>query len=119
MRGETSADDFVAYVGGPMHGSGVLEENVHKAVVVAEELRAAGVMVVLPHLSVLWNMIHPHVAEFWLENDFALLRRCDVMLRLPGESPGTDLEAALCNVLGIPVVTEVTNVIDLCHGRHR
>lgn len=48
------------------------------------------------------NMLIPH--ETWLEQDFPWVAASDIVLRLPGESTGADLEVELANELGIPVV---------------
>lgn len=45
--------------------------------------------------------------EDWLEMDFALLSRCDVLLRLEGESAGADREVAEATRLNIPVVFSI------------
>jgi len=91
------------YIAGPLHGSGTVEANVKNAVEAGEVLRAQGFLTYVPHLNVLWSMIHQHVAEWWLENDHEILSRCDGLLRLPGVSPGSDSEVALCEKQGIPV----------------
>jgi hypothetical protein len=42
-------------------------------------------------------------AEPWLTMDLEMVRRCDAVLRLPGESSGADGETAHADSLGIPV----------------
>jgi len=39
----------------------------------------------------------------WLKVDFEFIRRCDAVLRLPGESVGAEAEIAEAKRLGIPV----------------
>lgn len=39
----------------------------------------------------------------WLAVDFEYIRRCDALLRLPGESVGAEMEIAEANRIGIPV----------------
>lgn len=97
----------LAYIAGPIHGSGTVEENVHKAMKTSDELRALGVRTYLPHLNTLGNMITPHSAEHWMDNDLEILSRCDVLLRLPGDSKGSDEEVAYCKSAGIPVFYSV------------
>lgn len=47
----------------------------------------------------------------WLKVDFEFIRRCDAVLRLPGESVGADAEIAEAKRLGIPVFVSVEDVI--------
>lgn len=47
----------------------------------------------------------------WLTVDFEFIRRCDAVLRLPGESVGADAETAHASELGIPVFHSVGEVI--------
>ena len=47
----------------------------------------------------------------WLAVDFEFIRRCDAVLRLPGESTGADLETAHANELGIPVFHDIADAI--------
>jgi len=44
--------------------------------------------------------------------DFAWLRRCDAILRLPGHSPGADREMAAAAEQGIPAFGSVDAVIE-------
>lgn len=57
---------------------------------------------VLPHLTHFWDRIHPHPYEEWMEMDFELLRRCDALWRIPGESSGADREIQFADEHGIP-----------------
>lgn len=47
----------------------------------------------------------------WLKIDFEYIRRCDAVLRLPGESVGGDMETAEAARLGIPVFTSIESCI--------
>jgi len=95
-------DHGMVYISGPIHGSGIVEDNVRRAVTCAEELLLCGYTPIVPHLNVLWNLISPHEASFWLLMDYNLLSRCDAVVRLIGESPGSDLEKEWTLKLGIP-----------------
>lgn len=97
---------LMVYVAGPM-GTGDLTRNVRAAILAAEEIRRMGHAPYVPHLSVLWDAIAPVSYEGWMELDLAWLARCDVLLRLPGASPGADREVAEAERLGIPVVRSV------------
>jgi hypothetical protein len=78
---------------------------VHRAVAAAERLRRAGIVPVVPHLAVLWEMIAPGADyEGWMALDLALLERCDALVRLPGASAGADREVAHARARRIPVL---------------
>lgn len=51
----------------------------------------------------------PHHA--WLAMSLELVRRCDIVLRLPGESKGADLEVELARSLGKPVYYSVEELV--------
>jgi len=59
----------------------------------------------VPHLSVWWNTFSPKDFETWMALDAAWLEACDVVVRLPGYSPGADREEVMAGDLGIPVYT--------------
>lgn len=96
------------YVSGPLT-KGMLTSNVHRALDAASELLRRGYAVYVPHTNVLWEIAHPPIdnpleAEaVWLAHDFEWVAACDVLLRLPGASPGADKEVELAHKLGIPV----------------
>jgi hypothetical protein len=96
------------YVAGPLSGPDV-ELNVRKALDAGEELRQHGFIVYVPHIMVNW----PHTVSYeeWLVHDLAWLTRCDVLLRLPGESPGATREEAFARRLGIPVCHSVAELL--------
>lgn len=98
------------YVSGPI-SKGDMFVNVRNAILVAEELRRAGLVPYVPHLSFSWQMLAPVEYEAWMELDFAWVERCDAVLRLPGESSGADREVAHANRLGIPVFCDVASLL--------
>lgn len=57
-----------------------------------------------PLLSHYQQLIHPVSWEEWIKWDFVWLEQCDVVLRLPGESRGAELECAKAKELFIPVI---------------
>lgn len=94
----------VAYVSGPYSiGDPVL--NTRAAIDAGNRLADAGYTVIIPHLSHFWHMIHPHDWNFWLMQDMVLVTRCDLLVRLPGESKGADMEEAVARANNIPVLT--------------
>jgi hypothetical protein len=66
-------------------------------------LRVAGCVPFLPQLSVLHEAIDPQPYEEWLAYDLEVIDHCHALVRLPGESPGADREAAYARHLGIAV----------------
>lgn len=80
-------------------------QNTHIAVMAAEELHKSELVTcVVPHLSLLWHVIAPHEdVNHWYEYDLAVLKRCDALLRLPGESSGADNEVSFAEEHGVPV----------------
>ena len=90
------------YIAGPY--SSAPEENVLKALKVADKLLEAGYIPIVPHLTHWWHEISPKQYDTWIEIGKAQLENCDLLLRLPGESPGSDKEVAYAIKLGIPVI---------------
>jgi len=91
------------YIAGPLYSSGRVTLNVKRAIAAALVLRHLGEIPIIPHLFHFADMIEPHPPDFWLQWDFDLLRRCDVMLRLPGYSEGSDMEEEVAKQHHIPV----------------
>lgn len=69
----------------------------------------------VPHLSHFWHLTFPREYEFWLDLDNQFLPHYDVLLRLPGESSGSDKEVELAEKLGIPVFYDVDDVVSFFH----
>lgn len=78
-------------------------ENTHKIIRVADKLVDLGFVPFIPHLSLLWHIVSPHPIDFWYAYDNEILKRCDAMLRIDGESPGADNEETLARDIGIPI----------------
>lgn len=90
------------YVAGPYASDPTA--NVRAAVEAAEKLIRAGYNVYVPHLNHLWDLVSKHEPVYWLKQDLAWLRRCHAVVRLPGNSPGAELEVQEAQRLGRPVV---------------
>jgi hypothetical protein len=100
------------YISGPLT-TGMLTGNVRTALDAAAELLRRGYAVYVPHANVLWEIVHPESYETWMQHDFEWVLACDVVLRLPGTSPGGDREVALAIEYGIPVYYSLDT---LCAG---
>ena len=64
-----------------------------------------------PLLTHFIHIAHPKPYDYWTVYDDEWLTMCDVLLRLPGESPGADREVELAKSLGIPVVKSLPELI--------
>jgi len=84
-------DDHLVYISGP-YTQGDPVENARNAMLVGTAVFLLGGAPFVPHTSITWHAIHPMKWEQWLALDLAMLRRCDSIIRLPGESSGADLE---------------------------
>lgn len=126
------------YVAGAITKGDVVE-NVKKAHAAGTALLKAGFAVVVPHGSVFFgNETITSVTtceddtfrekdrkvgfvidvladgipyETWIDHSLELVRRCDCLLRLEGESRGADLEEAEANLCGMPVYRSVDEAV--------
>ena len=94
------------------------EVNLDITLKIADKLLDLGFAPFVPHLYYFWDKKYPRDYNFWLEFDKQFLSVCDAVLRLPGESYGSDKEEALAKELGIPVylsIEELNNAY-VCEG---
>jgi len=98
------------YVAGP-YTQGNVTRNVQRVLNAAEELRAYMFTPFVPHLYHFWDFYKPHDYMFWLSLGLSWIPRCDAVLRLSGESPGSDVEIDRAKELGIPVYTTADALI--------
>lgn len=90
------------YIASP-YTIGDVAANVHVQMEAAHRIMDMGHAPITP---LLFHFLHIHrqrPAEDWLAIDHAIIRRVDVLLRLPGESKGADGEVALAQKNKIPV----------------
>lgn len=97
------ANKKLLYLAGPY--SSEPEFNTHKAIKVAGKLSDMGYVVFVPHLSHYWDKIDKRNYEWWMSYDFEILSRCDLLVRMPGESSGADREVAFAIAHNIPHFT--------------
>lgn len=83
------------------------ENNVLKAIEVADTLIEIGAIPYVPHLYHFWHQHKPHPYEYWMELDAKWLRICDAVFRMSGESEGADQEVELAVSLGLPIFTDL------------
>lgn len=79
-------------------------ENVRVQLDAANEIMNLGHFPFVPLLSHFQHIVHPRPYGDWLANDMAWLECCDLLLRLPGESLGADVEVERAKQLGIEVI---------------
>lgn len=95
----------LVYIAGPYtHPDPVA--NTNKAVRIGNLLSERGYAVFIPHLTLLWHIITPKPLQFWYDHDIEILRRCDLLYRIEGNSKGADEEVRIAEELGIKIVYE-------------
>lgn len=98
------------YIAGPYtHPDPVV--NTRRAIEAGEILRSMGFVPFIPHLTHLWHLVKPHSIDYWYDFDIEWLKRCDGLIRLPGESVGADKEVEIARIMGIPIF-EITKTGD-------
>ena len=98
------------FLAAPYDGSGTQAQNVSRALEVAAQLLDQGFAVYVPHLSHFADIVTPLPRSRWVAHSLAWLERCDVVLRLPGESPGADAEVARAEELRKPVFYSISEL---------
>ena len=104
---------MLIYIASP-YTIGNQENNVLRQLQVAEVLSEHGFYVHCPLLNHHWNKVYPHTENYWLTLDLAILKGCDALLRLPGESKGADIEVNYAKQRGIPVYLDLVELIENC-----
>jgi len=97
---------LLIYIASP-YSTGDKLENVTRQIEMAHILLDYGYAALWPLSSHYLELFRSRPYDEWLEMDFALLSRCDALLRLEGESIGADLEMKEAARLGIPIVFSV------------
>ena len=99
------------YIAGPI-SKGDWMLNCRRALEIAKKLIDGGFAVYVPQLSIFWHLVFLHSQpSWWLDHvDYAILSRCDALIRLPGESVGADAEVAFCEQNKIPVYVSVEDL---------
>lgn len=83
------------YLAGPI-SKGDYIANIRQAIDAAEILKLEGHSCFVPHLTMLWCMLYAKTnstdATTWKDFNFTWLERSDILIRLPGQSSGSDDE---------------------------
>lgn len=83
--------------------------NVGMAIHAAERIRAVtavlsqwDVKIYVPHLMTLWQLVHPADYAIWMDECLGWVEQCNALVRIPGESSGSDREVLHARSCGIP-----------------
>lgn len=99
------------YVAGP-YTKGDVAVNVKNAIEAGTALLKAGHTPFIPHLFHFWHLHEPQPYETWTRMDLVWLEFCEALVRLPGESSGSDAEAAAAWSRGLPVYYGLASFFD-------
>lgn len=100
------------YIAGPYAG-GDWGENIQNAVEATERLWDAGYLPFCPHThNALWSVRYPKEKEEWLDFDTAWVEQCDLLLRLAGDSPGSEVEVEFAENHDIPVYHSIDELLE-------
>ena len=100
------------YIASP-YTKGDVAQNVRVQLDAADELMSFGYCPIVPLFTHFQHLHRPRPYEDWMLIDEEKVRRCDVLLRLPGESSGADREVGLAQSLGIPVVYSLNELREI------
>lgn len=74
------------------------------------------VAVLIPHLTIVADIIAPMSANDWYGYDFDLVPHCSAVFRLSGDSEGADRECELARIHKIPVFTDRDELVAWATG---
>ena len=98
------------YIAGP-YTKGGEATNVRNALEAADRVLEAGHVPFVPHLFHFWDFISPKPYEVWMQLDHVMLHACEVVIRLPGESEGSDREVEQAREWNMPVFESVDDFL--------
>lgn len=101
------------YLAGPYSSDPVV--NTGRAIDFGNWLMDEGYQVFVPHLSLFQHMRRPRTYDEWLAITIGWMKRCDVVVRLPGESSGSDAEVAQARAAGMPVYEMLSTTVPHKH----
>ncbi|KKS77416.1 MAG: hypothetical protein UV51_C0007G0014 [Candidatus Woesebacteria bacterium GW2011_GWC1_42_9] len=85
--------------------------NVRNAMAAADILISSGFAPFCPLWFHFQHLHSPHGYEEWMSLDFEWLAACDVVLRLPGESPGAERELEFAKQKNIEIFYDLNQLI--------
>jgi len=99
----------LVYIASP-YTLGDTGENVQAQFQAAHTVMDLGHCPVAPLLDHFLHMHRPRPYQDWIDCCLAKVRRCDIVWRLPGESPGAEKEVAAAEQCGIPVACNMSDL---------
>lgn len=102
---------IACYVSGP-YTIGDQEVHVRNHMLMGNKLIDLGYCPLLPLLSHFLNLLQKHDYETYMSIDLEMLKRADILLRMPGLSNGADREVAYAKEHNIPVVYSIKELLD-------
>lgn len=98
------------FISGP-YTLGDVALNVRRAITAGQRVLDAGHVPFVPHLFHFWHLLYPAPIQQWYDLDLIWLRQCEALIRVPGNSPGADVEEEQAKEWGIPVYGSVTEFL--------
>lgn len=98
------------YIASP-YTKGNIDNNVHASLKAAEALIDVDLVPFCPLLYHYWDRWHHREYEYWASLGLKWLRKCDAVLRLPGDSPGAEMEIERAKSLGIDIFYSFNDLI--------
>ena len=102
---------YKIFISGP-YTKGDVALNVKRAMDLANELINLGFAPYCPHLTHFLHMNNSQPYEKWLQLDCEYLVLCDGLIRIQGESLGSDKEVQLAKKKGIPVFFSLNEIVN-------
>lgn len=93
----------IVYIASP-YTVGDVAVNVKRQIDFANKLIDLGAVPIVPLYFHFQHLVHPKPYDTWTELDLALLLKCDLLVRLPGESKGADYEELMATKSGINTI---------------
>lgn len=92
----------VIYIASP-YTTGDVAANVASQIDAAHRIMDMGHAPIAPLLSHYLHIYRQRPYEDWINADLEIVKKCDALIRLPGESNGADNEVSMAEGLGVPV----------------
>jgi hypothetical protein len=100
----------LVYIAGPYTSNPVL--NTRQATRTGLDLWRTGLAVpYVPHWSIVADLIQPMRHDRWLAYSCDVILHCDALLRLPGDSPGADIEVTFAAEHRIPQYSDIESLL--------
>ncbi len=91
------------YVAGPLGMGASVMPNARKAIDFGRTILDEGGLPFVPHNFVFWHFACAGSRRLWMESDLAYIEHCEALVRMVGESNGSDEEVTHAKSLGILV----------------